>query len=434
MLSQGLRGRYVRGAFWSAFSAAISQGFALVAAVVVARILGPAGYGEYGIINRTTAMFGVFAGFGLGTAANRFIAELRVTNPVRAGRVWGLIENTAALTSSLAALLIVAMAPVLSERVLNAPHLARLLWLSAIALVFNTLMGIQNGALAGFEAFRKLTWVGFTRGVAGLPIMIGCAWFWGLPGAVAGLGLVGLASFAVGRSAVRSEADRHGVIIRHRGVWGERSVIWQYSLPAFTSTAILIVGEWISESLLVRQPVVGRVQMGLWFAAAQWTAAIEFVQNTLSGPVISLTSNVYWTGDRRQFRKLVFGNLALVGGGAAAVASAVALAAPWIIRAYGVGFDEAVRVLQLVCAMSAVRAASRATSNVLYATNRVRTEWACSMVRITVQLGVWVLLLDWGAAGLALAMLAAFLVQFLMQGVIVLNSTRGAGPAPLGAH
>ena len=55
----------------------ISRGLLLIATVFVARILGKIVYGEFGMIQSTVGMFGVFAGFGMGLTATKHVAEFR---------------------------------------------------------------------------------------------------------------------------------------------------------------------------------------------------------------------------------------------------------------------------------------------------------------------------------------------------------------------
>jgi hypothetical protein len=64
----------------------MSRLLALAAALLVARLLGKASYGELGIVQSTIVMFGTLAGFGMGTTAAKFVAEFRHSDPVRAGK------------------------------------------------------------------------------------------------------------------------------------------------------------------------------------------------------------------------------------------------------------------------------------------------------------------------------------------------------------
>ena len=64
--ADSLRGRFARGVAWSLIGALMSQGSNLAASVLIARLMGRARFGEYGMIQSTVGMFGIFAGLGLG--------------------------------------------------------------------------------------------------------------------------------------------------------------------------------------------------------------------------------------------------------------------------------------------------------------------------------------------------------------------------------
>src|SRR5216683_7526188 len=75
--------RLARGAFWSLVGTVLSRGLGLAAGIFVARTLGKEGFGQFGIIRGTVEMFGIFAGFGLGLTATKYVAELRQTDRQR---------------------------------------------------------------------------------------------------------------------------------------------------------------------------------------------------------------------------------------------------------------------------------------------------------------------------------------------------------------
>src|SRR5664280_450460 len=88
--SSPVGGRLLRGAFWSMAGTMVSRALALAASVLAARIIGKTVYGELGIIQSTVGMFGALAGFGMGTTASKFVAELRGKDPAKAGRIIAL--------------------------------------------------------------------------------------------------------------------------------------------------------------------------------------------------------------------------------------------------------------------------------------------------------------------------------------------------------
>jgi O-antigen/teichoic acid export membrane protein len=82
--------RLIQGSIWSFTGSLVSRVLALAAAVLVARVLGKASYGELGMVQTTIGMFGTLAGFGMGTTAAKFVAEFRTTDPMKAGKIISL--------------------------------------------------------------------------------------------------------------------------------------------------------------------------------------------------------------------------------------------------------------------------------------------------------------------------------------------------------
>ena len=82
-----LRRRFVSGTIWSALGTTVSRGCLVLSMIFVARGLGREAFGALGIIQSTVAMLQVLAGLGMGLTATRYIAEMRRTDPARAGRI-----------------------------------------------------------------------------------------------------------------------------------------------------------------------------------------------------------------------------------------------------------------------------------------------------------------------------------------------------------
>src|ERR1035437_5586151 len=78
--------RLAHGVFWSFSGTVVARALGLIASIIVARLLGRGAYGELGIIQSTVGMFGLFAGFGMGITATKFVAEYRKTDPEQIGR------------------------------------------------------------------------------------------------------------------------------------------------------------------------------------------------------------------------------------------------------------------------------------------------------------------------------------------------------------
>jgi O-antigen/teichoic acid export membrane protein len=170
-----VRARVARGTFWSLVATVSIQMASLASSILAARILGQTGFGELGMIRSTVLMFGVLAGSGLGLASTKYVAEFRDTYPARAGRLIGLLMNVAFVAGGGATLLCFVLAPSLAGWAMNAPHLMGPLQFGCVILLFNTLSGVQVGAVGGFEAFGVLARIAVMDSV-----LNGVSTHWGL--------------------------------------------------------------------------------------------------------------------------------------------------------------------------------------------------------------------------------------------------------------
>ena len=95
-----LRERTITGVGWSAISQVLNQGFGLVISIVLARVLGPAVYGQIGMIVVFTGFAAVFGDLGLGAAiVHRKNLEAKHLNAV----FWANVAMGAVVTIVMAA-------------------------------------------------------------------------------------------------------------------------------------------------------------------------------------------------------------------------------------------------------------------------------------------------------------------------------------------
>lgn len=296
--------RLAKGVFWSITGSVISRGLMFVASIVVARILGKSGYGELGMIQSTVGMLGVFAGFGLGLTATKHVAELRKSDPERAGRILGLSGLLAIVTGGLMTLGLIIFAPWIAEHTINAPHLVDALRISALMLFFSALNGAQTGALSGFEAFKTITLVNLFVGLASFPILIGGAFFGGLIGAVWALAINLGVNWLLNHLALRRETRHHRVPYTYKGCGRELPIVWRFSLPAFLSGAMVGPVTWACYALLVNQSN-GYAAMGVYNAVLLIKQVPETVLAMLIVPVMPMLSDYFGKGDASSYNKML---------------------------------------------------------------------------------------------------------------------------------
>ena len=222
--------RFARGAFWSLMGGLTSRVLAVFASIIVARLLGKRGFGEFGIIQSTVAMFAVFAGFGMGMTSTKFVAEFRVRDPEKAGRVILLSEVVAWTSGIIISATVYFIAPWLARQTLGAPQLSGVLQMGSPLLLLTGINGAQMGALAGFESFKSIARVNLISGTAMFPLTAGGAILGGLDGTVRGLVISTVISCVVGHLTLRREAVKAGVSLNIRSWAKEWPVLWQFRL------------------------------------------------------------------------------------------------------------------------------------------------------------------------------------------------------------
>lgn len=416
--SSPIGSRIAQGAFWSIGGAVISRGLMLLASIIVARMLGREVYGEYGMIRTTVNMFLVFAGFGLGMTATKHVAECRITDPERAGRIMAISELFAIGTGALVAVGLYIFAPWVATHTINAPHLAGELRIGAFILFLNAVNGAQTGALAGFEAFRSIAKVNLWTGLASFPLLIGGAYWGGLRGAVWALSANMVINWLLNHIALRREAARFNVPVSTAGCIAEWPILWRFSMPAVLGGVLVSPVLWASNAILVNQ-IDGYGQMGLFDAANQWRFAILFVPGAVGQIVLPILANLNGLDDQIRYRKALKYNVLISGTVSLVVAFPICLFATSIMRSYGPDFEEGAVALILLSISTIFVSLNNVVGQAIASKGRMWVGFCLNMMWATTFLFLSYYLIHngYGVTGLALANLIAYLAHSAWQSV-----------------
>lgn len=405
--------RLARGLAWSLAGAALSRGFGVLGSIVVARILGISAFGELTLIQSTVGLFGTFAGLGLGITATKYIAELRDAEPERCGQVINLVVMTAVLGSLIACGALLSFAPGVATQMLGIASLAHLLRYSCPLVFFSTLQGVYLGALAGFEAFRRVAQVNWIGGLLGVLAMVLCAWIWGLPGAIWGTGLQMALSCGLAHFALQTEASKGGIVLFRKLDWNDSRILWRFSLPAFLSSILVSPANWACNLLLVHQSD-GLKEVALLSAANQWKNFLSFLPMMMTSVLIPMLSNLWRAGRKHEFNKLVRRNLFISAAASMALGLPLAFIAPKILRWYGTEFIRGVPVFLWAIAGTLIVAANNLFSRVMQSRGQAWKELSFSLLWALVLVAAcWFLIPHYRAVGVTIAhFLAAVALGF----------------------
>lgn len=421
------RGRLTRAASWNVLGGGVSRLGTLLASFWIARSLGREGLGQLGVVLTTCTTLSVFASFGLGTTATRFISMSRASDPHRAGRIAVLVTVITALLSTGVSVAVLIWSTPLSSRLLGTAEFAPFLRLAVPILVLGALQETIQGVLAGLEAFPSVAKSSALTGITQALGMVAGA-HWGhiegcICGAVSGslFGVVG--SLILLRSEIRrcgTGADTHGCLQE----WGP---IWRFALPAVLVGGIVMLAHWVGTVLLVRSPN-GADQMGLFTAANQWRNAILYVPNLIASAGLPVLTQLWVGRGGTAYLQAVRFKFLIGLLSSASIAVPIVLFSGFIFRGYGPEFTGGPVVLALLAGSAVLASSANMLGQAIVGEGRMWTGMAVNLVWASALVALahrWIP--SAGALGLALANLASFALYLAMLGgLFLMGQRRGA--------
>ncbi len=408
-------GRFLRGATWNLLGTVVGQGLSYFASLLCARMLGREQFGQVGIILTTVNLFTSVAGFGMGVAATKLVAEVGSQKPERARYLaFFAIRVTLVLGLGFGAVQAIA-SPFIARRFLGDPSLAMPLALSGLIVLTSAVNGTQVAILNGYEAFRQAASVTILRGAVTVPSVLIMAHAWGVTGVVAGYAVAGVVAAVLLQRGVRiysgppsplEESDRRQ---RRRLVRLGGAVVAASMLPVPVA--------WWTNTFFARK--AGFAEYGAYAAANQVVLIAQLVTSAMSATFLPLLASSLGkdgaSGLRRGIVRL---------GSAHFLATlmmtlCIALLAPMITRLYGPSFRGTDAVLILLVASLPFVSLNGTMGHVLWVQEASRLAIGLSLVRAALQLVMVIWLAPFGARGFAMAQTASAALVLLTCAPIV---------------
>jgi O-antigen/teichoic acid export membrane protein len=421
--SSPLGSRLATGVFWSLAGTVISRGLVAVSSIIVARILGREGFGELGIIQSTIGMFGVFAGLGLGLTATKYIAEFRISDPQKAGRVIALSNVVAITSAGLLALGLVFSSSWLAKQTLAAPHLQGLLKIGSLLLLSSAVCGAQTGVLSGFEAFKAIAKVNLWSGIASFLFMVTGVVYAGLKGALWGQILGMFVLWMLNCSALRLAALQAGVPRTMSGWVRELPILWHYSFPALLGSIVVGPVTWACNAILVNRPH-GYAEMGMFNAANQWFSLLLLLPAVLSQAALPMLSERIGHNDRVQSSKILVASIKINAAVVLPMVLVGCIFSQFIMSLYGDGFRNGWPTLVLVLVTAGLSSIQSPVGALIQASGKMWTGatmnlgWAIAFLLATI------LLIGYGSSGLAAARAIAYAIHAVWTFAFAFHITR----------
>ena len=408
---ESLKGKLIYGIFWNLISALASQGFPMIAAIIAARLLGKFGYGQLGMINSTVILFSTFAGLGLGITATKYIAQLHQTDPERTGRIMGLTNLFGLASGVVMCIILFVMAPWLAANTLAAPDLAPALRIASLLLIFNTLVGIQSGSIAGFGAFKDLARIAIFQGIISASLTVTGVYFFGLTGAVTAMVLNSLINLILYRMSIKNLVNEFKIKIDYLKSWREKDVIWKLSFPTMLSSVMVGPIIWIANAIIVNTPG-GYAQLGIFTAADQWRSMLAFLPGVIGRVLLPLIAT-HTDGKNEKLEAInIFSSWFVV-----IIIALPLIAFPEIICFfYGDGYNSNIfiQVIALLMFVSCITSYRDGISRKLVVKNLMWWGFLDNIIWAIFLIGSVLLLKDLGALALSLGYLIAYVLNTLI--------------------
>ncbi len=352
LFPERFRDRFRTGIIWNFLGAASSFGTTFAVNVIVAKMLGREAFGQFTIVQNTLVTFCGLASLSMGLAATKYVAQFRVSDPGKAGRILGLCSLVSAAAAAAVSLALITLAPWIAASQLKTPNLAFSLRMGAAFLFFTALNGYQTGALAGLERYRTAGIAGLLSGVAGLAICAFSLRLWAIDGAFIGLSVSALIRYLLCRFFLRSACADAGIEYTYRGLAPLRPILFRFAIPAAISGYFTLPMFWLANLILFRQPD-GVASMALYGAAASIRVMVLFLPSIVNSVGLSILNHTRGAGDMPGFVRLYWNNILAVVASVLVVAAPIALFGKTILILFGKDFQHAYPVI-LVLLLSAI--------------------------------------------------------------------------------
>ena len=288
-----------KDSFWALSGNVIGRGLALVASIVIARLLGKDIFGMYGLIRTTLLSVAVFSTFGLGYTATKFIAEYAKKQH---DRVRAIIRNIMQITI-FTAFVFATLLFIFCKQIaiyLEAPTLYNAIRYLAVIVIFNSITTTQIGMLAGFKKFKAVARINLINGIFMFVCSVILTYYFGLSGALLALLLAQILNCLQNYIEVNKSVKLLNIKNEDKKYSIKKELI-TFSLPMALQEMLYSILTWTIPILLVKFSNIGEV--GLYNAAQQWSSVILFIPGTLRNVILSHISSA--TDNHEQQVKLL---------------------------------------------------------------------------------------------------------------------------------
>ncbi|WP_162253831.1 oligosaccharide flippase family protein [Rhodanobacter sp. Root179] len=287
----------------TAISAVASRGVLFAGALIFARALGPVDYGTFSLLQMTALLFTTFFALGLGQMATKIVAEAK-SGSVNAVAVSVTVSFGAGVAcAALFMVVLIAFAHPLAVAVNKQPQDAPLYMMSALLVLTGTLIPIQNGIALGLGEVKRQAIANVVAAPLALLVIVFASWRGGVTNALIGYicaqaVVLGAQQMALSKS-FKNLPSWWDPRIPTRKDW---EVAWRFGAPTSVAGMLTVPSSWLALLFLAR--TTGNVQVGLFSFANQFRAISLFGIGTIANASLPQLTTFLTTRNYVGYRRL----------------------------------------------------------------------------------------------------------------------------------
>jgi O-antigen/teichoic acid export membrane protein len=395
-------------------------------AVAVARLLGPRGYGVVAVAISTATVVATVSLIGSNELAVREVASLsarKAWNELRRFVAWSF--RIVFAVSLLAALLMIAAS------LLPGPY-EKVLLLGAAIVPLLALLQLLRGLIQGTgNVVAAQVPSDVVRSIVTL-VLIGALVLVAFPIRPATIIVVVVMALATALAVSLAFFSRYLRSIPRRTTPPSEQAQWLLQSIPFLAIALFgIIGTEIGTLLLGL--LSGPGEAGLYQPIAKLAPMMMLANGAIETSLAPKIVHSWEKGDRRTLQRRMGRSALAAALATAAIVSAIVVASPYILRAFGPDFTKYQTLIVWIGAAQVLNAATGAAPLLLAMTGDMKSRIAAQTATMLVQVGLGIALIPrLGAAGAVAALVAAILAWSLVHWWLALRTT-GLDTSLLGA-
>jgi O-antigen/teichoic acid export membrane protein len=357
----------------------------------------------------------------LAYTANKYIAEYRLVNAIRTGRILGFCTVLSCLLGALALLIVLFCADRIATDLLNNPILADGLVKSSGLILFSILNGFQLGALSALESYKKLARISVLSIILSSLIYIVLSKLFGLNGLFIGLSIGGALNWCLTTFVLREELKIHRLKRIFIGCLKEFPIFAKFALPAAISGLISMPALWIGNAYLVRLPE-GLQEMATFSAANTLRSLVLFFPLILNRVATSLLNNYKGLKNNDDYSGTFKINLKFSILSSVFASIILGLFGINLLNFYGDGFKSGIDILYILLISACIEVIFQAYYQHIQANEKMWLSLAVIVVPrdvLLVILSIYLIPL-FGGVGLAMAQTLAWLMALILVIITVI--------------